>query len=56
MKIFEKISYTLLKKINFFFLALEKAHQHMEDSHVAAYSALLIGLLAEGNTVTFLTF
>jgi len=32
-------------------LALEKAHQHMEDSHVAAYSALLIGLLAEGNKV-----
>ncbi|XP_066917778.1 wings apart-like protein homolog [Clytia hemisphaerica] len=28
---------------------LEKAHQHMEDSHVAAYSALLIGLLAERN-------
>ncbi|XP_065651824.1 wings apart-like protein homolog isoform X2 [Hydra vulgaris] len=28
---------------------LNKAHKHMEDSHVAAYTAILIGLLLENN-------
>lgn len=30
---------------------LKKAHQNMIDSHVAAYTALLLGLLAEHNQV-----
>lgn len=32
-------------------LVLKKAHQNMIDSHVAAYTALLLGLLAEHNQV-----
>ena len=35
----------------FCLVVLKKAHQNMIDSHVAAYTALLLGLLAEDNQV-----
>ena len=34
-----------------FLAALQKAGQHMEDSLIASYAALLLGLLAEDNKV-----
>ena len=36
----------------FHLIALQKAGKHMEDSLVASYAALLLGLLAENNKVS----